>query len=145
VSVTVDTNVLLYASDSASPFHERARSLVEELARGPEILYLFWPVLLGYLRIATHPSVFARPLGFDVASGNVAALLSLPHVRAPGEAEGFWPVFQEVTASAGVKGNLVPDAQLAALVRQHEVGLLWTHDRDFRRFDGIRLRDPFTG
>ena len=143
MSLAIDTNVLLYASDSTSDFYEPARALLDEIATGPEIVYLFWPVLLGYVRIATHPSVFAEPLSFEVASANVNALLRLPHVRAVGELDGFWTMFQGIAAPARVRGNLVPDAQLAALVRQHEVGTLVTHDRDFRRFDGIRLRDPF--
>ncbi|HEV8636352.1 MAG TPA: hypothetical protein VG370_19180 [Chloroflexota bacterium] len=36
---------------------------------------------MGYLRIATHPRVFARPLSPDEAIANVAALLRLPRVR----------------------------------------------------------------
>jgi hypothetical protein len=40
-------------------------------------------------------------------------------------------------------GNLVPDAHVVALMLEHDVGAIWTHDRDFRRFDGIEVRDPF--
>ncbi len=72
----------------------------------------------------------------------MSALLALPHVRAPGEAEGFWPLF-EATAAGGARGNAVPDAHLATLMRQHGVGTIYTRDRDFRRFDGIRVEDPF--
>jgi len=62
VSAACDTNVLLYASDEQSPRQRAAVELLTRLAQGPEIVYLFWPVLIGYLRIATHPSVFERPL-----------------------------------------------------------------------------------
>ncbi len=85
MTVTIDANVLLYASDASSPFHARARALVEELARGPEIVYLFWPTVMAYLRIATHPAVFREPLSAAEAISNVEALLSRPHVRDPGE------------------------------------------------------------
>jgi len=142
VSATVDTNVLVYASNADDPLHEQARTLVERLAAGPEIVYLFWPVVLGYLRIVTHPSILPKPLSPKVAMRNVEALLERPHVRAPGEADGFWPIFR---ASAGERprGNDVPYAHLVALMRQHGVRLIWTRDRDFRRFDGIEARDPF--
>src|SRR5919106_4597115 len=50
VSCTVDVNLLLYASDASSRFHEPARDLLDRLSRGPEIVYLFWPVIMGYLR-----------------------------------------------------------------------------------------------
>jgi uncharacterized protein len=42
-----------------------------------------------------------------------------------------------------VRGNLVPDAHLVALMRENEVVSIWTHDRDFRKFEGIRVSDPF--
>lgn len=61
MSATVDANVLLYASDEASPRHARAGALLAELAAGPALLYVFWPTVIAYLRIATHPSLFERP------------------------------------------------------------------------------------
>ena len=38
--------------------------------------------------------------------------------------------------------NLVSDAHIVALMRQHDVDAIWTTDRDFRRFDRVRLLDP---
>lgn len=142
MSVTVDTNVLIHASNSADPLHDRAVTLVERLAAGPELVYLFWPVLLGYLRIATHPAILPRPLAAREALSNVEALLDRPNVRAPGEVDGFWSVFR-ATAGVHPSGNDVPDVHIAALMRQHGVRLIHTRDRGFRRFDGIEMRDPF--
>lgn len=62
MSVTLDGNVLVYASNDADPAHRPARALVERLAAGPDILYLFWPCLMAYLRIVTHPGILPRPL-----------------------------------------------------------------------------------
>jgi uncharacterized protein len=142
VSVTVDANVLVYASNEADPVHLPARSLLEELAEGPGLVYLFWPTIMGYLRIVTHPGVLPRPLAPGDASANVAELLSRPHVRSPGEADGFWTLYRD-TAGGDTRGNDVPDAHLVALMRQHGVGTIYTRDRDFRRYDGIHARDPF--
>jgi toxin-antitoxin system PIN domain toxin len=142
MSATVDANVLIYASDSQAESHDRAEALVRRLAAGPEILYLFWPVLLGYLRIVTHPGILANPLSPMAALGNVEALLDRPHVRAPGELEGFWSIFRS-TAGERPRGNDIPDAHVAALMRQHGVRVIYTRDRDFRRFNGIDVRDPF--
>lgn len=111
MSSAVDANVLLYASDSSSPRHERA--------------------------------VFAQPLAPDVARANLDGLLSRPHVRCPGEQAGFWSVFTDTAADDVIRGNLVPDAHLVALMRQHGVREMWTADRDFLRFKGIVVRDPF--
>jgi len=143
MSSTIDVNVLVYASDATSPFHARALELVEGLAGGRELVYLFWPVLMGYLRIATHPAVFPRPISSGDAVANVEALLGAPSVRAAGEGERFWDAYGSTTSGMVVAGNLVPDAHLVALMRENEVGSLWTHDRDFRKFEGIRIRDPF--
>ena len=143
MSYTVDVNVLLYASDEASPRHAGARELVERMARGPEIAYLFWPTVMAYLRLATHPAVFARPLPFAAAVGNVGQLLARPHVQAPGEQDRFWDRYLEVANDAAPGGNLVPDAHLVALMLENGVSTIWTHDRDFRRFSGVDVRDPF--
>lgn len=143
MSVTLDANVLLYASDATSPRHRVARAVVETCASGPELTYLFWPTLMAYLRIATHPAIFDRPLPAREAIANVEALLSRPHVRAPGEQPEFWRRFRSVAHDSGPTGNLVPDAHLVALMLENEVRTIWTHDRDFRRFKGIEARDPF--
>ena len=143
MSVTLDANVLLHASDAASPRHARARELLEAVAAGPELTYLFWPTIMAYLRIATHPAVFDRPLPARAAIDNVEALLSRPHVRAPGEQPAFWPRYRSVASDAAPTGNLVPDAHIVALMLENEVRTIWTYDRDFRRFKGIEVRDPF--
>lgn len=143
MSATVDANVLLYASDVTSPHHERALSTLQAFAAGPDLLYLFWPVVMAYLRIGTHPSIFDHPLDPEVARRNVAALLDRPHVRSAGEQDGFWGVFEQVVEGDVVRGNLVPDAHLVALMRQHDVSTIWTADRDFRRFGGITALNPF--
>jgi uncharacterized protein len=142
MSVTVDANVLVFASNEADPAHAPARALVERLAAGPDLVHLFWPALMGYLRIVTHPAILPRPLAPRDAIGNVTALLALAHVRATGEAEGFWEGYR-LAAGEHTRGNAVPDAHLAALMRQHGVTTIYTRDRDYRRFEGIQVRDPF--
>ncbi len=142
MSTTLDANVLVYATNTQAAEHETAEALVRRLAIGPDILYLFWPVLLGYLRIVTHPAILTTPLSPVDALRNVEALLDRPHVRVLGEADGFWSVFRQ-TAGEHPRGNDVPDAHVAALMRQHGVRLIYTRDREFRQFDGIEARDPF--
>lgn len=143
MSATVDANLLLFASDTASKLHERAREVLAELAGGPALLYLFWPVSMGYLRISTHPGVFRDPLSPQTACANIERLLARTNVRAPGEDEGFWSAYRDVSRDPGVRGNLVPDAHLIALMHQYGVRTILTRDRDFRRFESIEVRDPF--
>jgi hypothetical protein len=142
LSVTVDTNVLLYAANVEDDRHGTARALLERLARGPDLLHLFWPTIMGFLRIATHPAIFPQPLSPTQAMTAVGALVDRPNVRMPSEADGFWQLYK-TTAGADTHGNHVPDAHIAALMRQHGVGVIYTRDRDFRRYEGIEVRDPF--
>ncbi|CAN5621478.1 type II toxin-antitoxin system VapC family toxin [soil metagenome] len=143
MSATVDANVLIYADNQRDPMHERARALIQRLSAGPDLLYLFWPTILGYLRIATHPGILPVPIRPSEAVANIDALLRLPHVVIGGESPTFWRTY---LASGGseVRGNLVPDAHLAALMRDSGVRILYTRDKGFRRFDFVDVRDPFT-
>jgi uncharacterized protein len=74
---------------------------------------------------------------------SIDSLLARPNARAVGEVDGFWRTFREMAGPVAVRGNLVTHAHIAALMRQHGVREIWTHDRDFRKFDGIIVRDPF--
>jgi toxin-antitoxin system PIN domain toxin len=143
MSYAIDADLLLYASDEESPWHARAVELLDEIALGPEIVYLFWPTVMAYLRIATHPAVFARPLSHADAHANVDALMDLPNVRRAGEQDGFWDWFGRVAGDVTPTGNLVPDAHLVALMLENGVGTIWTRDRDYRKFRGIGVHDPF--
>ena len=143
MSYTLDANILLYASDEASPFHARSLEIVTLAAQGPEIVYIFWPTIMAYLRVATHPAVFRRPLTLTEATGNIEALITRPHIQTPGEQDHFWGKYRDVVADAGPTGNQVPDAHLVGLMLENGVRSIWTHDRDFRLFRGVEVLDPF--
>lgn len=144
MSYSLDVNVLLYASDRGSARHDAARTFLASCAAGPEVLCFAWPTLMSYLRMATHPRIFAEPLSPDEAFGNVATLLAMPHVRAVSELEGFADAYRHVTGELVVRGNLVPDAHLAAILFQHGIRTLYSSDRDYRKFGSLDVRDPFS-
>jgi toxin-antitoxin system PIN domain toxin len=143
LSFTFDANLLLYASDEQSDHHARARDFLDAVARGDDLVYLFWPTVMAYLRIATHPAIFERPLRPVHAAANIERLLALPHVQTVGEQERFWTSFRQAAHEADARGNLVPDAHLVGLMLENGVRTIWTHDRDYRRFSAIETRDPF--
>lgn len=140
---TVDVNVLVYAADTSSERHRQARRLLDWIATSPSIVYLFWPVLLGYVRIVTHPGIIESPLALDEALADIEDLSSRPQLITAGEDFDFWPNFRDAALSVSARGKLVPDAHLVALMRTHAVRSIWTADRDFRKFDGIAVWDPF--
>ena len=143
MSYSIDVNILLYASDRSSQKHQAALRFLESRSSEGELFCLAWPVMMSYLRIATHPRIFANPISPKLALNNIEALLSLPHARVIVEAEGFLEVYQEVTGAFPVRGNLVPDAHLAALLRQNDVSTIYTNDADFRKFTFLKIRSPF--
>ncbi len=112
---TFDASLLVYGANEASPLHERASAFIETRLVGPDLVYLFWPVAMAYLRISTHPRIFPRPQALEDA----------------------------VVEDARPAGNLGSDAHLVTLMRENGVRTIWTRDRDFGRFSGIEVRDPF--
>jgi len=103
---------------------------------------LFWPVVLGYLRIVTHPAILPKPVTVREATANAVALLQRPHVRAPGEADGFWELFRQ-TSRDQARGNDVPDAHLVSLMRQHGARRIYSRDIGLRRYADVDVVDPF--
>lgn len=143
MSFGIDINLLLYASDQSSPQHARAAGFLQSCAAEGQVFCLAWLTLMSYLRMATHPRIFAQPLSHADASRNVEALMALPHCRVIGEQDGFWNTYRDITGDVPTRGNLVPDAHLAAVLRQNGIATLYTHDRDFRKFAFLEVRDPF--
>lgn len=143
MSYSIDANVLLFASDRTCDRHAVARDFLDSCTSSPEVLCLTWPTLMAYLRIATHPSIFAAPLTPDEALGNVRALLDLPQTRVVSERDGFMEAYLHVTGGTVVRGNLVPDAHVAAILFQNGVRTVYSNDRDLRKFEVLDVRDPF--
>lgn len=142
MSYSVDVNILLYASDRESPWHSAATDFLASCVVRPELFCICWPTLMAYLRIATHPGIFADPLAPRQAESNVDALLALPRVKVLGEGESFWSSYRAVS-EAPIRGNLVPDAHVAALLLEHGVQVLYSRDRDFLKFPSLTVEDPF--
>lgn len=143
MSYSVDANVLVYASDESSPFHERANAFLKRCSADPEPFCLGWPTIMAYVRLVTHPRIFGHPLTPSRAARNVESLLGLPQVMVLSEKDGFWDRYRRLTEPLTARGNLVPDAHLTALLLQHDVRVLYTRDSDFKKLGDIEVRDPF--
>ncbi|HEX4996888.1 MAG TPA: TA system VapC family ribonuclease toxin [Terriglobia bacterium] len=142
MSYSLDVNLLLYASDSESPQHARARAFLMERPADPDLFCVSWLTLMAYQRMATHPGIFASPLSPPKAWANIQALLSLPRVHVIGEESSFALDYTAATRAFSVRGNLVPDAHLAVILREHGVKRLYTTDVDFRKFDFLEVVNP---
>ncbi len=143
MSYSVDVNVLLYASDQANTRYNKAIQFLRSRESDPELFCISWPTLMAYIRISTHPSIFSQPLSPDEALGNVESLTGLPRVRVLLDDDGFLAIYRQVTGKFPVRGNLVPDAHLAALLLQHGVRKIYTADSDFKKFEFLEVENPF--
>ena len=98
-------------------------------------------VLSGFIRIVTHPRMFTLPSPLSAALAFAGALREFPNAVPVSQAARHWRLFTGLCESAGARGNLVPDAWLAALAI--ESGAEWiTTDHDYSRFPGLRWRHP---
>lgn len=137
----VDLNILLYIVNQDSPHHTAVRAWWERILADDDTVGLPWLVLLGFLRIATNPSAFSRPLAVPAALGRIDAWLGLENVHVAREGDRHWEILRRLLSASGSAGNLTTDAHLAALA----IGLdatLASCDADFGRFRGLRWENP---
>jgi uncharacterized protein len=98
-------------------------------------------VLTGFLRVVTHPRIFHTRSGLESAVSFIEAVRNQPNAVVLRPGPRHWWLFLELCRAAGARGNLVPDAYLAALAIDTGSELITT-DRDFARFPGLRWRHP---
>jgi uncharacterized protein len=138
-----DVNVLIYAHRQDVEDHARYRRWLEGAVGSDAAFGLADIVLSGFLRIVTNPRIFSYPTRIDDAFRFTEALRSSSNYVPINPGPRHWPIFSRLCREAGVKGNLVPDAFLAALAI--ESGSEWiTTDRGFSRFPGLRWRHPLS-
>jgi hypothetical protein len=137
----VDLNLLLYAINADASHHRRALDSWEAAINGDEPVGLAWTVLLGFLRLATRPGVFPRPLAIEEALDCVDSWLSHPNSTLVSETEDHWRVLKTLVEGAGTAGNLTSDAHLAALAICRGATLV-SFDGDFARFSSLRRENP---
>jgi toxin-antitoxin system PIN domain toxin len=143
--IAVDTNVLVYAHRKDSPWHDVARRRLAALAEARSPWALPWPCVHEFLAIVSHPRIFKKPTPFTAAGAQVDAWLESPAVVLLAETPGYWATLRGLLVSARASGPQVHDARIAALCLHHGVSELWSADRDFNRFPGLRVSNPLVG
>jgi toxin-antitoxin system PIN domain toxin len=137
----LDANVLLYAVHRRAEQHPRAAAWMTEVLNGPVRVGFPWQSISAFLRVATHPRAFQRPLASTAAWDRVADWLAAPVSWIPSPGPEYSRIFGDLIRTYGLAGNLIPDAALAALAIEHGVTLIST-DTDFARFRGLRWENP---
>jgi uncharacterized protein len=140
--IAVDTNLLVYAHRSDSPFHEEAAGKLRQLAQGRDRWCLLWQCVHEFLGIVTHPRIYDPPSPLDIALAQVDAWLESPSVVLLTEPMDYWATLREQIQVGRICGPRIHDARIASLCLAHGIRELWSADRDFSRFPALTVRNP---
>ena len=139
--IFLDVNILLYAYRQDAKDHPSYKKFLQHVIDANEPYAIASVVFSGFLRIVTHPKVYAKPTPIRDALKFVSELRKPLSFMAGEPGPKHWGVFTELCEKLKVTGNLVPDAYLAAIAIEHGWELIST-DKDFKRFPKLRLRHP---
>ena len=138
-----DTNVLVYAVDEDSPFHESCRARVVQAREGPSPAFLTWSICYEFLRVTTHPRASLSPRTPPEAWGFLETLLASPTFDLLVATERHAAVLAQTLAEMpDIRGNIFHDLHIAVLMREHGVSRICTRDTDFHRFPFLTVVDP---
>jgi uncharacterized protein len=140
--IGVDTNILVYAHREESPWHDAAYRCLGRLAEGRAPWAIPWTCVHEFLAIVTHPRIYNPPTPLKLALEQMDAWLESPSLVLLLEGDGYWEELRSVLETGKISGAQVHDARIASLCRFHGVSELWTADRDFNRFGGLKVRNP---
>jgi toxin-antitoxin system PIN domain toxin len=140
----IDTNILIHAEVESSQHHRPALKILQGLAEGALPWAIPWPCVYEFLRVVTHPRVFHPPVPLNIALEDLRQLLASPSLFLLAETRRHTSVLDQVLRQAGATGNLLHDAHIVALCLEHGVSEIITGDRDFSRFAGLKILNPFT-
>jgi uncharacterized protein len=138
----LDANILLYAVDRGSRFHEAASDWLTAQLNGPARIGIPWQSLVAFVRISTHPRASASPLPPDAALGFIQDWLAAEAVWTPVPGHRHGELFTDLVRRHQLRGNLISDAHLATLALEHGLQLV-SADTDFARFTELRWINPF--
>jgi toxin-antitoxin system PIN domain toxin len=139
--IVPDANLLIFAYNSSSAFHPKAREWLESTLSGVEVVGLPWQAVSAFLRVMSNPRLPVERFTPDQAARIVDLWLIDANVQIVVPGERYWPLFRRMVVEGQAAGPLVSDAEIAALTIEHG-GVLHTADRDFTRFPGLRWVNP---
>ena len=141
--LVVDTNILVYAANRDSEFHDPCRRHLENLRSDSAPSYLSWGICYEFLRVTTHPRVLPSPWNSTRAWSFINSLLAAPGFELLAETNRHQQVLEQTLAELpDLKGNLLHDMHTAVLMRENGISRISTRDTDFARFPFLTMVDP---
>ena len=142
--IACDTNLLLYAYNALDPRHTQARNWFKAALNGNEQFALCWPVITGFLRLCTNTRAFLQPFEMAEAVEIVNRWLRQPNVTILEPTDRHWSILAQLLLSGQVRAAMTADADIATYALEHGA-TLYTADRDFSRFPGLKILNPLNG
>jgi uncharacterized protein len=139
--ILIDVNVFVHAHKEQAPRHAAYKAWLEGVIAGDAPYGISELVLSSFLRIVTHPRVFDPPSELEGALAFAGQVLEAPNCVRVAPGRRHFSIFTNLLRVCGARGNLVPDAYLAALAIESGSEFV-TADRDFARFPGLTWRHP---
>lgn len=143
--IAIDTNLLVYAHREDSEWHEAAKSCLVDLADGGSSWAIAWNSLHEFVAVVTHPRIYSPPTPHATAFESIKAWMASPGLQLLHEGPGYLEKLERLCVGAKISGSRVHDARIAAICLNHRVAELWTADRDFAVFPGLKTRNPLIG
>ena len=140
--IAIETNILVYAHRSDSPFYEGARAALREVAEGSRRWVIPWPCAHEFIGVVTNHRAFATPSTFQQAFNQIESWASSAAHQWISTTPEHWLTLSTLCRNAKVTGGMIYDARIAAICIENGVSELWTADRDFSRFAGLKTRNP---
>lgn len=139
--IVVDANLLIYSYDGSSEHHHKSAAWLEHVLSGGEPVGLTWQTVCAFLRVVTNRRLPVRRVTSEEATNAVQEWLEQPMVKILVPGDQHWSIFRQMVVEGAASGALISDAEVAALTVEYG-GVLYTADRDFARFPGLRWVNP---
>lgn len=140
--IAIDTNLLVYAHREDSEWHVAAKSCLVDLANSGRPWAIAWSSVHEFLAVVTHPRIYSPPTPQTTAFESINAWLGSPDLHLLHEGPGYLDKLERLCVQGRIGGGRIHDARIAAICLNHRVAELWTADRDFSLFPGLRTRNP---
>lgn len=140
--IAVDTNILVYAHRQDLPLQSAAQRCMAALAEGDRAWGIPLPCIHEFLAVVTNERAFKPASTIDQAFDQVSAWLDSPRCRLLHTTDEHLPVLEAITKKAKTRGGQFHDARVAAICIENGITELWTVDRDFSRFKGLKTTNP---
>ncbi|MCY4583283.1 MAG: PIN domain-containing protein [Chloroflexi bacterium] len=141
--IVFDTNVLVYAANESSEFHDDCRSSLIRAREDPTPAYLSWNVCYEFLRVLTDLRAHPEPRTAEDAWSFLSGLLDSPGFSLLTPTPRHAAVLGRTLAELpNIRGLRMHDLHTAVLMREHGISRICTRDKDFRQFPFLDVVDP---